>query len=382
MLDSVSTRSLPRSSTIAAALLAVAAPLVAQHAGQAAHDEDRRSVPVPEAAVGPTPLSLPPGDDRITVTVDPEREQLVIALGPIDLPARTTHHELEQIPLQTGLVPFDLSIHGYRVEVVDGRGTAVPQVVLHHFNLLDPTTRELFLPIMRRVLAASHETQPVRLPGWFLGLPMRGDRPFIALTMLHNPTDRAYEDVSVRLVLDYERDRPLYTIYPFHLDVRFPVGSKAFDLPPGRTVRSYEASPAIAGGIVGIGGHTHAYATELELVDVTTGAVLYRIEPEMDGEGHVKEVPAYRYRGNGLGWPIHPDHRYRVTVTYWNPTGRTIPGGGMGSVAGGFVPFEPWPDADVDDPLFTADYAAVLESLDHAMGGPSDSGNGHGHGGR
>lgn len=321
--------------------------------------------------------------DRIAVTDDPEAERLVIALGPIDLPARTPHHAIGQIPVQRGRVPFDLSIHGYRVEVVDGRGEPVPREVIHHFNLLDPGSRELFLPIMRRVLAASHETPPVTVPGWLLGVPMRADRPFLALAMLHNPTDRTYEDVSVRLVLDYERSDPLYPLYPFHLDVMFPTGSKAFDLPPGRTVRSYEASPAVRGAIVGIGGHVHRHATRLELLDMTTGRVLYRTKPLVDDEGRVEEVPAYRYGGDGLGLPIYPSHRYRVTVTYVNPTGRIIPDGAMGSVAGGFVPFEAWPAADPTDPLFAADYRWVVEeSLLHTMneGGESpghESAGGH-----
>lgn len=357
---------------------ASAGPLAAQGVAHESHPHEG-APPYDAAGQDASPATAAtPASDRITVTVEPERERLVIALGPIDLPPRTPHHALEQIPIQTGRVPFDLSIHGYRVELVDGRGEPVPREVLHHFNLLDPSTRELFLPIMRRVLAASHETPPVELPGWFLGVPMRDDRPFIALTMLHNPSDRTYEDVSVRLVLDYERGRPLYTIYPFHMDVMFPVGSKAFDLPPGRTVRSYEASPVIAGGIVGIGGHVHAHATRLELVDLTTGRVLYRTAPVVDDRGHMTKVPAYRYGGDGLGVPIYPDHRYRVTVTYFNPTGRTIPNGGMGSVAGGFLPFEPWPDADPSHPLFAADYRWVLEqSLRHVMGQSSEHEGGH-----
>lgn len=335
---------------------------------------------LPLTHLGGQTTPTPPSTDRITVTDEPEARRLVIALGPIDLPAHASHHELEQIPIQTGTLPFDLAIHGFRVELVDGEGRAVPQELLHHFNLLDPDSRELFLPIMRRVLAASHETEPQSLPGWLLGIPMRGNRPFLALTMLHNPTSRSYEDVSVRLVLDYVRGRPLYRIYPFHLDVMFPMGSKAFDLPPGRSVRSYEASPAIAGGIVGIGGHLHRYAERLELLDVTTDRVLYRVEPEVDEGGHVASVPAYRYGGDGMGLPIYPGYRYRVSVTYFNPTGRTIPGGGMGSVAGGFIPFEPWPEADPADPLFAADYRWVLEeSLTHTMNETGEHGEGYRH---
>jgi len=303
----------------------------------------------------------------LTITDDPGAKRLILALGPIDLPAGTSHDALRQLPVQHGTIPFDFTIRGFRAEVVDAGGRSVPQAVIHHLNLLDPRSRELFLPIMRRVLALSHETKPARVPGWLFGIPMRSGDPFLALTMLHNPTDRSYDGVTVRLILEYERSErlPLYTLYPFHIDVMFPVGIKTFDLPPGRSTRSFEASPAVAGGIVGMGGHLHRYATSLALEDVTDRRVLYRIVPKVTPDGHIEEVPILRHRGKGLGALIYPDHVYRVTVTYDNPTGETIPDGGMASVAGGFVPLEEWPSADPSHPLYAEDYEDVIHSLDH-----------------
>lgn len=307
----------------------------------------------------------PPPDGLLRVRDDPEREELSIELGPIDLPARTPHQALRQMPVQFGTVPFDLTIHGYRVELVDGDGRRVPQEILHHVNLLDPRSRELFLPIMRRVLAASHETRPHSVPGWLFGIPLRGGDPFIALTMLHNPTDREFRGVTVRLILEYERGEvlPLFRLYPFHLDVEFPVGSKAFDLPPGRTVRSWDGSPAIPGEIVGLGGHLHRHATRLTLEDLTTGEMLYDEAPVLSPDGSIAEVPVRRYYDFDLGLDLYPAHRYRVSVSYYNPTGDTIPDGGMGSVAGVFLPDEPWPAADPDDVTYRLDYEHVLRSV-------------------
>lgn len=88
-----------------------------------------------------------------------------------------SHHRLAQMPVQEGRIPFDMTVDAYHVEAVDRFGNRVPQVVIHHFNLLDPTDRELFLPIMRRVFAASHETPPVRVAEVLLGVPFEeGDR--------------------------------------------------------------------------------------------------------------------------------------------------------------------------------------------------------------
>ena len=179
-----------------------------------------------------------PASDRLEIVDDPGSKTLTISLGPIDLPAGISHHELDQIPVQEGTVPFDFTIRGYRAEVYDERGRRVPQDVIHHMNLLDPERRELFEPIMLRVLAASHETKPVRLPGWLFGIPMREGSKFLALTMLHNPTSESYRGVRVHLVLEYERAErlPIYPVVPWHLDTMFPLGRKAFDLPPGHAV--------------------------------------------------------------------------------------------------------------------------------------------------
>lgn len=318
--------------------------------------------------------------DFLTIEHRAEHEELVFALGPIDLPARTSHHELQQIPVQEGTVPFDMTVDAYRVEAVDAAGNVVPQAVIHHFNLLDPTDRELFLPIMRRVFAASHETPPVRVPEVLLGVPFEGGDRFIILAMLHNPTDRYYEGVRVRMVMNYNVSRvtPIYRMYPFHIDVMFPLGSKAFDLPPGRSTKSWEGSPAIPGGIVGMGGHLHAYAERLELIDLTEDRVIWRYEPDLGPDGHVRKVPVLRPRGRGIGYPIEPSHRYRVQVTYLNPTGETIVDGGMGSVAGAIIPYEyrAWPAAEPGDPTYAADYANVISG---AHGGPMEDPPAHSH---
>lgn len=335
---------------------AVARPATALQSGTA-----------PPAAHHGAHEAAPPAEIALEVIDDPENETLTIALGPIDLPAGITHHELDQLAIQEGTYPFDFTIRGYHVEAVDGDGNPVPQTVIHHLNLLDPGRRELFLPIMLRVLAASHETPPVRVPGWLFGIPMRGGAPFLALTMLHNPTERTYRGVRIRLVLEYERSEtlPLYPLVPWHIDTMFPTGSKAFDLPPGASRKSYAASPAVRGLIVGLGGHLHQHATALRLEDVTTGEVLYDAEIEVDEDGHLREIPVMLHRGRGLGLLIEPEHVYRVTAEYFNPTGETIPGGGMGSVGGAFIPLEAWPASNPFDPLYEADYEWVLESLSH-----------------
>ena len=46
------------------------------------------------------------------------------------------------------------------------------------------------------------------------------------------------------------------------------------------------------------------------------------------------------------GPALRSDRTYRVTAVYDNPTGDTIPNGGMGTIGGAIVVDDPWPEVD------------------------------------
>src|SRR2546429_294040 len=172
--------------------------------------------------------------------------------------------------------------------------------------------------------------------------------------------------VRLRLVLGYvpaSRPWPLFRAYPWVMDVQFPLGrrpggSKAFDLPPGRTERHWESSPAVPGTILGMGGHLHDHGVSLEVKDVTTGEILWHVEPVKDTRDQVTSIPLVLfYRWYRLGLHITPRHTYRLTARYQNPTGRVLRDGGMGAVAGLFVPDRgaTWPAGDPADSVYRAD---------------------------
>jgi hypothetical protein len=317
----------------------------------------------------PGPASLP----HASVRVDAREQRLVIELPPVELPAATGERDaMVGLPLCQVLVPLSASLHSARVEVVDEADRALPTDVLHHFNLSDPEHRELFVPIGLHLLAASKETPQIEIPRLLFGLPLERGQRLLAGAMLANASSVGYHGVRVRLVLRYVsagRPWPLYRTYPWAIDVEYPLGrphtgSKAFDLPPGRTVRFWEGSPAIAGTILGLGGHLHDYGVSLELVDVSAGRVLWHGEPITDGP-RVLAFPLTRfYNWRRLGLHIVPTHRYRLTAVYENPTNRVIPDGGMGAVAGLFVPDrgQVWPAVDTSDVLYRTDQAATLQS--------------------
>jgi hypothetical protein len=312
------------------------------------------------------------------VSVDRDRGNLVIEFPSMDLPAHTPERldPMVMAPLVSVVLPVSGSLSGFRVEVVDAGGRRLPQELLHHLNLSDPGRRELFLPIGLHMFAASKETPAATVPWFLFGVPVVAGQRFIAGAMLSNPTSIDYRGVRVRLILRYTpaaRPWPVFRAYPWVMDVLFPVGqqpggSKAFDLPPGRTIRSWVSSPAIPGTILGMGGHIHDYGVSVEFADSTTGEVIWRGLPVRDSVGQVLSLPPARfYRWNRVGVHITPEHRYRVTVVYENPTGRLIKDGGMGAVAGLFVPDRgtTWPVVDPADPAYHQD---LYDTLYPAMG--------------
>jgi hypothetical protein len=307
------------------------------------------------------------------VTVNEGAREIVVELPPIDLPAHAGHHGGGGYPPVVRVpMPIDAAIYGFRVDVVGADGARLPAELLHHFNLIDPHNRELFLPISRRVLAAGKETGEQRLPWFLFGMPVRQGAEWVANAMLHNPTDTDYAGVRTRLVLRYvpgSRPWPLWEGYAFQLDVAFPVGDKSFTLPPGKSSRSYEARPSVPGRIVAVGGHLHELGTRIELVEVETGKVLWSASPELDAEKNVVGIPVGKLYGwFRIGAPVRSDRTYRVTVHYDNPTGAPIEAGGMGVLGGLFVPDRGavWPSADTSLALYRQDAAHYLRLAEPA----------------
>src|SRR5207244_12741155 len=238
--------------------------------------------------------TLPPEASDARIFVDPRADVLVIDLAPVDLPARTPHHAIAQPPVATLEIPQTGSIYGFRVEVIDSAGAKLPDELIHHYNLIDPDHRELFLPISRRLLAAGHETGTIRLPWLLFGLPLQRGEHVVASAMLENLTSTSYRRARVRLVMNFTpagRPWPLFRASPWQMDVAFPVGDKSFTLPPGHSSRTYEGHPAVPGKIVGLGGHMHDYGRVIEFADATTGQAIYRAAPIADSAGRIESIP-------------------------------------------------------------------------------------------
>jgi len=300
----------------------------------------------------------------------PRDNEWEIVIGPIDLPVmdEMMGHGMAGMPsppVVTVPLPFDASVYGIRYVILDGEGNELPTEILHHLNVVDPSYVELFHPIARRMAAAGSETGSPTLPWFLFGYPVKQDQEVAVSATLHNPTGVEHNDVTVRFFMKYVkggRPWPLFDVFPFHIDVAYGIIDRSFDIPPGESTVSFETSPAIAGRIMGLGSHLHEYATKIRFEDVTEDRVIWEAEPILAEDGSLDLAPVARLYWK-FGVKVYPDRVYRASVTYDNPTGETIPSGGMGVVAGVFIPkdADAWPTADTTDSVYVAD-------LNHYLG--------------
>ncbi len=310
----------------------------------------------------------------------PDRKQLAILIGPVDLPAMDmshgNHDDISMMvlpPVATVTIPKDVYLHGFDFDVVDAEGKVVPRQVVHHLNLIDPGHRELFLPISQRVGAIGGETGAQDLgtvAKYIVGMPLKQGQQVVVSLMLHNPTGKDIKGATVRYYWKYlpgGRPWPLLGLQPFQMDVSFPAGDKSFDIPPGESSKSWEGKPSVPGRVMVIGGHLHELATSLRFEDVTNNRLIWEGKPHTDEEGNVNHL-AIGYLYKTFGAKVQPENTYRVSVTYVNPTADTLKGGGMGVVAGVFLPGDEWPATNLSDSLYVLDRRHYMREVRGQLG--------------
>lgn len=310
------------------------------------------------------------GEGLFHISAEPSEGTLLIRVGPVALDAEAGHLRL---PIETVELPVTGWLHGFDWDLEDGEGSPLPDDLLHHVNLIDPDRRELFTPVARRVMAAGRETPAQQMPR-MVGYPIDPGTRLLVLVMLATP-EEDLEEVYLNIRLSYT-DSELAagepgTVYPFWIDVTWPAAARDFPVPPGKTVMTWEGSPAIDARIMALGAHLHDYASEIRLEDRTEGTVLWIKKPELDPNGRLIAVETDVLIGSG-GIPLERSHTYRIVVEYDNPLDRPAPDAGMGAI-GGIVLAESGAVFPALDPQ-NEDY---VRDLKNTMESPSLMGHGH-----
>ena len=265
-------------------------------------------------------------------------------------------------PLVRFVWPVNGWYRGFKVELVDSAGNELPQHLMHHLVGVDFAHRQLLEPDLVRFIASGVETHNVVLPR-IMGVPMKSGQQLGIYAGWHNPSPKDYEGVYIRLAMPYLPSNTLVKpieVFPVQMDVdNTPGQPDVYDLPPGKSARTFEFKMPIAGRFLGVGGHMHDYGIDLSLVDAATGKVLSRVATERDSLGHVLSVGRKYYPV--LGLHMDAGRTYRIVGTYDTPGKDSIMNGAMAIMAGVFAPKDArqWPAADYNDPLTHAD----IESL-------------------
>lgn len=299
---------------------------------------------------------------------DSGMRELHIVLQPIDLPSMAPAGEaVHQPPAVWATFPEAGWLHSFELALVDSRGDSVPRGVLHHFKVIEPERRELFSPIPLHIVGAGEETDPVRLAA-SVGYRLEAGDSLLITAMLHNPTGVDLEGVRLEATLGYSVEgtwQPPMDVVPFFAHVAPPMSIASYDLPPGRSTRTVDVTPAISGYLLAIGAHLHRYGISVSIDDVNEARRVWETIATSAPDGTVLNIPQDRFIWS-RGPRLDATHTYRISAIFDNPTGVIILDGGMATIGGLLIPGEPWPQVDRADPEYRWYLERELASSDAA----------------
>lgn len=326
----------------------------------------------------------------VSISVDSTRHEITITAGPYDLPhmppmessPKMDHGMSHNTPIQNFEWPVDGWLRGYRFDLVDARGQEMPKHVLHHMIMVNFSRRQLLYPAAERLMGAGTETdEEVSVPRT-IGVPLSPGMRLGMYVAWHNDTGKDLEGVFLKITMFWvpknQNPRPVNSM-PIYMDVNLTVGgSNTFDVPPGKSTKSYEFTLPVSGRLLGVGGHLHDYGVRVRLEDVETGKLITSVVSIRDSAGRVSKVSQKLFGVKGEGLKLKADHRYRVVGEYDNPTGETLVKGAMAHMVGLFVPDDmgKWPAIEPSDSTYQKDLASLqVRGTGGHMDGMHDGGH-------
>ena len=246
--------------------------------------------------------------------------------------------------------PLDAWVRGFSLRITDAAGMPLAPLPLHHFNVVNYDRRELMYPFVQRLMSFSKETDAVALPAT-VGSPLTAGQHLGFYVMWRNESGRPMDGLYLTMTMRWmpmRRSASPMTVFPFHVDVHHVVlGYDTFDVPPGGCIQTAEFSVPTDGHLLAAGGHLHDHGVSLRLEDATTHAALVVLMARRDARGAVLGVSRKLLGVWTPGPHLRANRRYRLVVTYDNPTSDTARAA-MGILAGLFAPDDPsrWPAID------------------------------------
>jgi len=283
---------------------------------------------------------------KLDVKADAQTHTITLRIGPMDLPAYTSHLKMPQPPDLTWTIANGGWLLSYHAKLVDASGGAVPGLLLHHTAFWNENRSDFLCPNKdEHIFGAGGElTDWAPVPGFGYRVE-KGDRVRIE-TMIHNPTPTAYQRAYLEVAIPYGDDgspAPLKNLYPAWMDVGG-CGKSGYNLAAGPSKKVGTVPVKYDGVLLGVGGHMHDYAKELVLKDSRSKEPVVTLAAKTDEHGQLIGMPVElfypKYPRTG-GYPLQVGDKLTITATYNNTSGKLLRDGAMGIVVGYFVPNEP-----------------------------------------
>lgn len=321
-------------------------------------------------------LALPVRDSIAVaqVRLDQARREVVVTAGPFSvasMPPGMKHEEMDMMADHaTPVIRFEWPVEGwfrgFSIEILDAAGKPIDRRLVHHLIAINFDRRQLLYPSYERIFGIGQETEDAFIPK-SIGIPMKPATKLGMYLAWANESGKDLEGIQVRLKLAYSppnlNPRPLAAL-PIYMDVNLTVGKgNTFDVPAGRSEKSWEFTPPVSGRLLGVGGHMHDYGVAVRLEDAESGKVLSQIETARTPDGKVTRIGRKLFGVTGQGLLLKAGKKYRVVGVYDNPTGQTIVKGAMAHMVGLFAPsdYAKWPALDLTDESLQDDLAYLSE---------------------
>jgi hypothetical protein len=303
---------------------------------------------------------------KLNVETDTVAHSVTLRIGPMNLPANTSHMKMPQPPDLIWTIDRSGWLLAYHSKLVDASGNAVAGVLLHHVAFWNENRSDFLCPNKEEHIfgAGGELTDWTLIPGFGYRVE-KGDQIRIE-TMIHNPTSRAYEQAYLQVAIPYVDDAspaPVKNFYPAWMDVGG-CGNSGYDLPPGPSKKEGSVVVKYGGVLLGMGGHMHDFAQQLVLEDSRAKEPVATLRAKTDDHGRLLSMPVVTFFQTG-GYPFAPGDKLTITATYDNTSGKLLRDGAMGIVVGYFVPRDPGAFGALRHAAAAAEHHMAGRSHDH-----------------
>jgi hypothetical protein len=273
--------------------------------------------------------------------VDAAAHTVTLRVGPMNLPAHTSHMKMPQPPDLIWEVPMDAWLLAYHPKLVDARGNAVPGTVLHHVAFWNENRADFLCPNKEEHIfgAGSELTDWAEIPGY--GYRVRSNDKIRIETMMYNPTATSYEKAYLEVQIPFvdasagTLPKMIQNVYPAWMDVKS-CGDSGYDIPAGKSEKTGTVTVKYDGVLLGVGGHLHDYGKQIVLQDTSRKETVATLDAKSDAQGHLESVPVKLFVQEG-GYKFSKGDVLKVSATYDNLTGKLLRNGAMGIAVGYFV---------------------------------------------